>query len=195
MREYRIAIFDPRIRINVLEELIYPSIFYSSWRTEEEKIRAMYRHKIRIGKSIGGIGDAEEKEELYNSLDELYLNYIALFGFPSVDVKKREAEVEAEVKNIEAKAYISVYGPSESPEEVPVSTSTKWIKARVGMLLAQVMKIPYIQEVYARGEFATLERDLSSLERKLFEEPDSQAKADVFEEIEKVRELLLLVSE
>lgn len=195
MREYRIAIFDPRIRINVLAELIYPSIYYSSWRTEEEKIRAMYRHKIRIGKSIERMGDIEEKEELYNSLDELYLNYIALFGFSSVEVKKREAEVEAEVKNIEAKAYISVYGLSKSPEEVPVSTSTKWIKARVGMLLAQVMKIPYIQEVYAQGEFAMLERDLSSLERKLFEEPDSQVKADIVEEIEKVRELLLLVSE
>ena len=65
MREYGIAIFDLRIRINVLEELIYPSIFYSSWRTEEEKIRAMYRHKIRIGKNIERIGDVEEKEELY----------------------------------------------------------------------------------------------------------------------------------
>ena len=195
MREYRIAIFDPGIRIKVLAELIYPSIFYSSWRTEAEKIRAMYRHKVRIGKSIERMAEVEEKEELYNSLDELYLNYIALFGFSSVEVKKREAEVEAEVKNIEAKAYIYVYEPSESLEEVPVSTSTKWIKARVGMLLAQVMKMPYTQEVYARGEFATLERDLSSLERRLFEEPDSQMKADIVEEIEKVRELLFLLGE
>ncbi len=52
MHEYGIAIFDTRTRIKELEELIYPSIFYSSWRTEREKIRAMYRHKIRIGKSI-----------------------------------------------------------------------------------------------------------------------------------------------
>jgi len=63
------------------------------------------------------------------------------------------------------------------------------------MLLAQVMKMPYTQEVYARGEFATLERDLSSLERRLFEEPDSQMKADIVEEIEKVRELLFLFGE
>lgn len=149
MREYGIAIFDLRIRINVLEELIYPSIFYSSWRTEEEKIRAMYRHKIRIGKNIERVGDVEEKEELYNSLNELYLNYVALFGCPSVEVKKREAEVEAEVKNRVAKAYIHAYGPSESPGELSVSSSIKWVKARVGMLLAQVMQMPYTQSVCA----------------------------------------------
>ena len=149
MREYGIAIFDLRIRINVLEELIYPSIFYSSWRTEEEKIRAMYRHKIRIGKNIERIGDVEEKEELYNSPNELYLNYVALFGFSSVEVKKREAEVEAEVKNRETKAYLHAYRPSESPEEVSMSSFIKWVKARVGMLLARVMKMPYTLSVCA----------------------------------------------
>jgi len=112
-----------------------------------------------------------------------------------LEVKKREAEVEAEVKNREAKAYLHAYRPSESPEEVSMSSFIKWVKARVGMLLAQVIEIPYTQEVYARGEFATLERDLSSLERKLFEEPDSRVKADIFEEIEKVRELLFLLGE
>ncbi len=190
MREYRIAIFDPRIRINVLEELIYPSIFYSSWRTEEEKIRAMYRHKIRVGKSIERVEDAAEKGELYDSLDELYLNYVALFGFSAVDVKKCETEVEAEVRETETKP--SAFVPAESTAE---SVSTKWIKARAEMLLAQVLKRFYMHMVYARDELAMLEDDLSSLERKLFEEPDSQVKADIIEEIEKARELLLLLGE
>ena len=39
------------------------------------------------------------------------------------------------------------------------------------------------------------EVDLSSLERKLSEEPDSQVKADIIEEIEKVRELLFSLGE
>jgi len=192
MHEDRIAIFDPRIRINVLEELIYPSIFYSTWRTEKEKIRAMYRHKIRIGKSIERVGDAEEKEKLYGSLDELYLNYVALFGFSSVEVKKCETEVEEEVREIRTypPAYAHVSG--ESQEEVPVPASTKWIKARVEMLLAQVFKISYAH--MAQSGLTTLESDLSSLERKLFEEPDSQVKG-IIEEIEKARELLLLLSE
>ena len=49
--------------------------------------------------------------------------------------------------------------------------------------------------MYAREEFAALEGDLSSLERKLFEEPDSRVKADIFEEIERVRVLLFLLGE
>jgi len=153
----------------------------------------MYRHKLRIGKSIERIEDVEEREELYNSLSELYLNYVALFGLPSVKVKKCEAEVKEEVKNIEYKS--PVYGPGESPEEVSASTSTKWIKARVEMLLAQVLKKSYTHLVYAREELAMLEGDLNSLERKLFEEPDSQVKADIIEEIEKVRQLLLFLGE
>ncbi len=191
MHEYGIAIFDTRTRIKELEELIYPSIFYSSWRTEREKIRAMYRHKIRIGKSIvETIGGVEEKEELSDSLDSLYLDYVALFGFSSVEVKKCEAEVEAEVKKIEAKAYFYAYASGESAAEVYVSNSTKWVKARVAMLFAQVMKKSYTHQVYARGELAMLKMDLGSLERKLSEEPDSQIKADIMEEIEKVKELL-----
>jgi len=47
----------------------------------------------------------------------------------------------------------------------------------------------------AQSGLTTLESDLSSLERKLFEEPDSQVKAGIIEEIEKARELLLLLSE
>jgi len=194
MHEYEIAIFDPRTRIKVLEELIYPSIFHSTWRTEE-KIRAMYRHKIRIGKGIDRIGDAEEKEELNDSLDALYLNYVALFGFSSVEVEKCEAEVEAEVKKIEAKAYFYAYASGESAAEVFVSSSTKWVKARVDMLLAQVMKKSYTHQVYAREELAMRVVDLSSLERKLFAEPDSEVKADIIEEIEKVRELLFSLGE
>ncbi len=191
MHEYGIAIFDTRTRIKELEELIYPSIFYSSWRTEREKIRAMYRHKIRIGKSIVETsGDVEEKEELSDSLDSLYLDYVALFGFSLVEVKKCEAEVEAEVKKIEAKAYFYAYASSESAAEVYVSSSTKWVKAHVGMLFAQVMKKSYTHQVYTRGELAMLKMDLGSLERKLSEEPDSQIKADIMEEIEKVKELL-----
>jgi hypothetical protein len=195
MRECRTAIFDPRTRIKVLEELIYPSIFYSMWRTEEEKIRAMCRHKIRVGKCIEKIGDAEIKEELYNSLNEVYSNYLALSEFAPVEVRKCEVEVEKEIEDMEAKLYAYVHEPCESPEEVSMSTSTKWIKARVGMLLAQVRKRSYIRQVYAWEELTMLEKDLSSLERKLSTEPDSQVKADILEDIERVRELLLLVGE
>ncbi len=118
------------------------------------------------------------------------MDYVALFGFSSVEVKKCEAEVEAEVKKIEAKAYFYAYASSESAAEVCVSSSTKWVKARVGMLFAQVMKKSYTHQVYARGELAMLKMDLGSLEIKLYEEPDSQIKADIMEEIEKVKELL-----
>lgn len=192
MHECRIAIFDPGTRIKVLEKLIYPSIFYSTRRTEEEKIRAMCRHKIRIGKCIERISDAEKREELYNSLDELYSNYIALFGFASVEVRKCEAEVEKEIEDMETKLYAYPYEPCESPEE---SASTKWIQARVGMLLAQVLKITYTRQVYAGEEQTILEKDLSSLERKLSAEPDSEVKVDILADIERVRELLLLVCE
>jgi len=63
------------------------------------------------------------------------------------------------------------------------------------MLLAQVMKKSYTHQVYAREELAMRVVDLSSLERKLFEEPDLEVKADIIEEIEKVRELLFSLDE
>ena len=75
-----------------------------------------------------------------------------------------------------------------------MSSSTRWVKARVGMLLAQVTKKFYTHQI-AGEKLAMREVDLSSLERKLSEEPDSQVKADIIEEIEKVRELLFSLGE
>ena len=191
MPEYRIAIFDPRKRITELEELIYPSIFYSMRRTGEEKIRALYRHKIRIGTSIERIGDAEKREGLHNRLDVLYVKYLALFGFAAVVVRRCEAEVENELND---KAAERCAGENE---EVPadVSITTRWIKARVRMLLAQVLKKSYLRQVYTWEERTLLEADLSSLEWKLSRESDSHMKADILKDIERVRGLLLMVGE
>jgi hypothetical protein len=191
MPEYRIAIFDPRKRIKELEELIYPSIFYSMRRTGEEKIRALYWHKIRIGTSIERIGDAEKREGLYNRLDELYVKYLALFGFAAVVVRRCEVEVENELNDKEAERCAG------ENEELPadVSITTRWIKARVRMLLAQVLKKSYSRQVYAWEERTLLEADLSSLEWKLSRESDSRMKADILEDIERVRGLLLMIGE
>ena len=186
MYKYGIPIFDPRIRLKVLDELIYPSITRSSWRTEEEKIRALFRHKIRVGKSIGAIEDAQERKELYGDLDALYIYYLSFLTTSSAEVEKCEREVKAEYEVVRTLQY-----KSEPVEEV--TSSVNWIKARTGMLFAQVMKRAYMHRRSTREELDRFEDELSSMERRLSNEPDSQVKADIFREIERVRVLLLSV--
>ena len=180
------TIFDPRTRTKTLEEVIYPAILHSMWQTED-KICAMYRHKIRIEKSIERIEDAEKREELYSRVNDLYSNSIAMLGFASAEVRKCEAEVEKE--DIRAKVCTHAREHGESSEEVP--TTTRWIKAHVKMSLALTLKKSYTQQVYTRKERIMLEEDLIDLERKLAAEPDSQVKADIAADIERVRELLI----
>ena len=182
------AILDPRKRIRALQELVYPSIIHSKWGAED-KIRALYRHKIRVVKTIERLEDVEEKKELNKDLEELYSQYIAFFGFEVVEIRKYELEVEREQEDIEAQHAITHSESEEVP--APVPTSTLWIKARVRMIMAQVLKRSIVNPTYAADELATLVDDLYTLEGKLSLEPDTQEKADIFEDIDKVKELLL----
>jgi len=61
MRGYKKAFFEPEIRVEMLKELVYPVIFRSSWQIED-KIRALFRHKLRVDKSITELRDAKERE-------------------------------------------------------------------------------------------------------------------------------------
>jgi len=182
------AILDPRKRIRALQELVYPSIIHSKWGAED-KIRALYRHKIRVVKAIERLEDVEEKKELNKDLEELYSQYIAFFGFEVVEIRKYELEVEREQEDIESQHAITHSESEEVP--APVPTSTLWIKARVRMIRAQVLKRSIVNPTYAADELATLVDDLYTLEGKLSLEPDTQEKADIFEDIDKVKELLL----
>jgi len=182
------AILDPRKRIRALQELVYPSIIHSKWGAED-KIRALYRHKIRVVKTIERLEDVEEKKELNKDLEKLYSQYIAFFGFEVVEIRKYELEVEREQGDIEAQHAITHSESEEVP--APVPTSTLWIKARVRMIRAQVLKRSIVNPTYAADELATLVDDLYTLEGKLSLEPDTQEKADIFEDIDKVKELLL----
>lgn len=103
MNEYKTVLFEPRVRVKMLEELVYPSIFRSSWQ-KEEKIRALFRHKLRVAESIKGIGDAEEWEELCNGLNALYSYYIALIGCSSGEIERGESAVKEEFKRMEIEA-------------------------------------------------------------------------------------------
>jgi len=188
MNEYKTVLFEPRVRVKMLEELVYPSIFRSSWQ-KEEKIRALFRHKLRVAEGIKGIGDAEEREELCTTLNALYSYYIALIGCSSSEVEKGESAVKEEFERIEIEAKAYIPAQSESAEEV--SASVKWIKARIGMLRAQVAKRAYMHQSFTEDELDKFKKDLNRLELKLSEEPNSQVKVDICEEIERLRELLL----
>ena len=182
----RSDILDPRKRIRALQELVYPSIIHSMWSTED-KIRALYRHKIRVVKTIERLQDEDAKRELNRDLEALYSKYIALFGFETVEVRKYELEVEREQEDIEAQPAVT---PTPG-EEVSVPTSTRWIKARVRMIMAQVLKRCIVKRAYTEDELAILVDNLYTLEGKLSLEPDTPEKADIFEDIDKVKELLL----
>ncbi|RJS77131.1 hypothetical protein CW713_10555 [Methanophagales archaeon] len=174
------TIFDPGKRIKALEEVIYPSILYSFWRTEE-KIRTMYRHKIQLEKTLELVEDAENRAELYRRLEDIYDDYVTRFGFAPVERRKCEAEVKKEQEDMHAHTLET----TESPEVV--SISTRWMKAHVDMILAQAIKKTYTQQAWKEQ----LQNDLSHIERKLMREPDSQLKADVVACIARVRELLI----
>ena len=66
----------PGERIKALQEQVYSSILYSKWRTENN-IRAMYRHKIMVVKTIERLKDVEEerKKKLNKDLEELRAIY------------------------------------------------------------------------------------------------------------------------
>ncbi|MHC1600190.1 MAG: hypothetical protein ACXQS5_05140 [Candidatus Methanospirareceae archaeon] len=172
----------------MLAELVYPVIFQSPWQTED-KIRALFRHKLRVDKSITELEDATAREDLCATLNALYTHYIALLGVSSADVENCESAVKEEIKRIEIEVKAVIPTRSEFAEEV--STSVKWMKARVGMLRAHTMKKSYMHQSFTEEELAKFIRDLDSVETKLSEEPHSQVKVEIYEEIERIRELLL----
>ena len=188
MEEFKKVFFEPRVRVKMLEEVVYPSIFRASWHGEE-KIRALFRHKLRVAESIKGIEDAEEREELCNALNALYSYYITLIGCSSGDVERGESAIEEEFKRMELEAQACIPLQSESTDEV--TASLRWIKARVEMVWAQVVKNAYLHQPFTEDELATFKKDLDRMELKLSEEPNSQVKADICVEIERIRELLL----
>ena len=57
--------------------------------------------------------------------------------------------------------------------------------------MAQVLKRCIVKRAYTKDELAILVDDLYTLEGKLSLEPDTPEKADIFEDIDKVKELLL----
>ncbi len=180
----RVAISDARKRLKALQELVYPSIIHSMWGTED-KIRALYRHKIRVVKIIKQLEDVEEQKELNSDLEELYSQYIGMFGLAVFEIRKYEIEVELEQEDIAAQPSVFV------DESVDVPTSTRWIKARVRMIMAQVLKRVIMHQAYTMDELAMVEKNLYSLEDRLAREPETNEKADILGDIEKVRELLL----
>ncbi len=104
-----------------------------------------------------------------------------------IEVRKYEEEVEREQEDVETQ-------PALAPEETitgGVPTSTRWIKARVRMIMAQVLKRYVMNWTYTEDERAIIEDDLYMLEEKLSMEPDTPEKADISGDIEKIRELLL----
>ncbi len=189
MRGYKTVFFEPEIRVKMLAELVYPVIFRSAWQTED-KIRALFRHKLRVDKSITELRDATDREDLCATLNALYTYYIALLGVSSADVENCESAVKEEFKRIEIEVKAAIpSSKNEFAEEV--STSVKWMEARVGMLRAHTMKKSYMHQSFTEGELAKFIRDLDSIETKLSEEPHSQVKRDLYVEIERIRELLL----
>ena len=189
MRGYKTVFFEPEIRVKMLAELVYPVISRSAWQTED-KIRALFRHKLRVDKSITELRDATKREDLCATLNALYTYYIALLGVSSADMENCESAVKEEFKRIEIEVK-AVIPSSKNEFAEEVSTSVKWMEARVGMLRAHTMKKSYMHQSFTEGELATFIRNLDSIETKLSEEPHSQVKRDLYVEIERIRELLL----
>lgn len=77
------------------------------------------------------------------NLNELCTYYIALLGFSSEDAKKCESAVTEEFERQEIEANSDI--PTKAnPQKKEVSTSVKWLKARVGMLWAHTVKRAYM---------------------------------------------------
>lgn len=182
------VLFEPEIRVKMLKTLVYPFILSTGWGTEG-KIRALFRHKLRVTKSINELGDATERNELCIRLNDLYSYYIALTGASPTDVENCERAVEKEFKRLEDEADAGGKYNREATEEV--STSVRWLNARVGMLRAHVMKWTYLCQACSEVELTNFARELTRIEAKLSEEPDTQVKQDMCAEIERLRALLL----
>ncbi len=188
MHGYQKVFFEPKIRIKMLEELVYPTIFRASWQPED-KIRALFRHKLRVERSIQEIRDAKEQKELSTQLRDLYAYYLNLMGCSSADVANCESAVKEEFERLNVTAKAAIPAPYETT--VRVSPTVKWIEARVEMLWAQVVKNAYMRQSFVGDELDKFERDLQSIEKKMSEEPDSQIKRAIREKIGLIRDLLL----
>jgi hypothetical protein len=191
MREAKSVYFEPEIRVKMLREVVYPVIYLSSWQTAE-KISALFRHKLRVERSIAGITDDAEREELHHRLGQLYTSYVELVRDSSpeaeVDAERCECAVAAEFARIEAERE------AEEPEEQvcieELSPTVKWLEARVSMLWATAVKSLYALP-FSADEIDQLDRELSHIERSLAAEPATQLKAAILDEIELIRVLLL----
>jgi uncharacterized protein YjiS (DUF1127 family) len=188
MDEFKTVFFEPKIRVKMLEELVFPSIFRSSW-DKEDKIRALYRHKLRVAACIERMRNADEQEDLCNTLDALYAHYLALIGISPAEEEEGERAVKEEEKRIERVVHAGI--PAQSGSEAEVSAAFKWIKARIGMLSAQVEKNVYLHHPFTEEEVDHFKKELKRVERKLASESNSQLKAELYEEIEILREHLL----
>jgi len=191
MDEFKKVIFEPKVRIKMLRELVFPSIFRASW-DKEDKVRALCRHKLRVAQSIKGIGDLQEQETLCNTLDELYSQYITLMGVSSIELDEGERAVEEEFEKLEIDAHARI--PLRGGLEAEASATVKWIKARIGMLWAQVAKNVYLHHPFTQDELDQFKKELNRVERKLAGESNSQTKTEIAEAIELLRELLLCYS-
>jgi SepF-like predicted cell division protein (DUF552 family) len=188
MDEFKTVFFEPKIRVKMLEELVFPSIFRSSW-DKEDKIRALYRHKLRVATCIASMEDADVREDLCNTLDALYAHYLALIEVSPVEEEEGKRAVKEEFRRIERAVHADV--PAQTVSESEVSIAVKWIKARIGLLSAQVAKNVYLHHPFTEEELDHFKKDLTRVKRKLASEPNSQLKAELYEEIEILREHLL----
>ena len=182
------VLFEPEIRVRMLKKLVYPFILSAEWETDG-KIRALYRHKLRVTKSINELGEATERDELCNRLNDLYSYYIALTGASPTDVANCESAVEEEFRRLEEETKATSGYKREATEEA--STSVKWMNARVGMLRAHVVKWTYLCQACSEVELTNFARELTRIEAKLSEEPDTRIKQDICAEIERLRALVL----
>lgn len=182
------VLFEPGIRVRMLKKLIYPFILSSEWEPDG-KIRALYRHKLRVARSISDLGDATERDDLCTGLDDLYSQYIALIGASPKDVENCERAVKEELKQLEEAPKAASGHKREAPEEV--SASVKWLNARVGMLRAHMVKWTYLCQACSEVELLNFARELARLEAKLSDEPDTRVKRAICAEIEQLRARLL----
>ncbi|RZN38719.1 MAG: hypothetical protein EFT35_04420 [Methanophagales archaeon ANME-1-THS] len=188
MDKSKTVFFEPKIRVKMLEELVFPSIFRSSWE-KEDKIRALYRHKLRVATCIASIEDADDREDLSTVLDALYAHYLDLIEVSPAEEEEGERAVKEEFQRIERAVHAET--PAQMVSEAEVSPAVKWIRARIGMLSAQVAKNVYLDHPFTEEELEHFKKELNRVERKLASEPDSQVKAELSEEIEVLREHLV----
>lgn len=187
MEELRTVSFEPKIRVKMLAELVFPSIFRASWE-KGDKIRALYRHKLRVATCIAGIEDTVEREDLNTLLDTLYAEYLTLLEVSPAEEEEGERAVQEEFQKMKQAAQPEV--PAQPVSEAEVSPAVKWIKARLGMVTAQVAKSMYLHHRFTDEEVEHFKKELNRIEKKLASEPESPVKAELCERIEVLREYL-----